>query len=197
MEDAAGIEHVIYTIGYGDRPFSEFCDRLSRHAIRYVIDVRSRPVSRLDAYCGDALEAGLAARGVRYVWMGEELGGKPSDPSCYVDGHVSYPLVAQREFFRRGLERLVRAAEGGHRAAVMCSELDPERCHRSKLIGVELDRLGVSVVHIDRDGSLATQAEVMGRITGGQEFLFASLADDVARRSRQRFQVGEHGSPRT
>lgn len=197
MAEPVGNGQVIYTIGYGDRPFSEFCDRLSRHAIRYVIDVRSRPVSRLDAYCEDALEAALAARGVRYVWMGEELGGKPSDPACYVDGHVSYPLVAQREFFRRGLERLVRAAQGGHRVALMCSELDPERCHRSKLIGVELERLGVSVVHIDRDGTLAKQAEVMNRITGGQGFLFDALAEDVAGRSRQRFEVGEHGPSRT
>ncbi len=187
----------IHTIGYGDRPFGDLCERLAAHEIRFVIDVRSRPVSRQDSFCREALEVGLAARGLRYVWMGEELGGQPSDPSCYVDGHVSYPIVARRDFFRRGLERLVRAAEGGHRVALMCSELDPERCHRAKLIGVELSRLGIPVAHIQRDGTLASQAEVMDRVTGGQDFLFDAMAEDVAGRSRQRFEVGEHGPSRT
>ena len=66
----------------------------------------------------------------------------------------------------------------------MCSELDPERCHRSKLIGEALESRGISMSHIDRDGSLASQREVIDRLTGGQKLLFGD-----GFRSRKRYRA--------
>lgn len=164
--DQAGL---LTSIGYGDRPWPEFVDRLRRHNVRYVIDVRSQPRSRQPEFNADMLGLLLSKVGIRYVFMGDALGGKPDDPSCYVDGKVDYARCEQRPAFRDGLARLRVAVTGGHRVALMCSELDPERCHRSKLIGEALAKDGLDLTHIDRGGALVSHRSVIARITGGQQ----------------------------
>jgi uncharacterized protein (DUF488 family) len=91
-----------------------------------------------------------------------------------VDGKVDYERCESKDFFKAGLARLVAAFTSGHAAAIMCSELDPERCHRSKLIGEALRKLSVPIQHIERDGSLSSQRDVIDRLTKGQGALFAN-----------------------
>ena len=156
---------LLTSIGYGDRPWPEFAERLRRHGVQFLVDVRSQPRSRQPEFNGETLELLLSQVGIRYVFMGHALGGKPDDPSCYVDGKVDYARCEQRPVFRSGLERLRTALMGGHRVAIMCSELDPERCHRSKLIGQALAKEGIELTHIDRDGDRVSQRTVIARIT--------------------------------
>lgn len=163
----------IFTIGYGNDSFEDVFARLRSHGVGCVIDVRSQPYSKWSPqFSKDALIALLSREKVRYVFMGDSLGGRPSDPTCYTDDKVDYTLVDQRDWYRNGIERLCAAWRQGQRVVLMCSEIDPERCHRSKLIGQTLDTMGVPVRHIDRDGSLATQKQVIDRLTGGQCTLF-------------------------
>ena len=49
----------------------------------------------------------------------------------------------------------------------MCSEADPAMCHRSKLIGQELLKLGIHVNHIIAENKSLSQEEVMLMVTGG------------------------------
>lgn len=172
---------LLTSIGYGNRPWSEFADRLGRHDVRFLIDVRSQPRSRQPEFNADMLESLLSKVGIRYVFMGDTLGGKPDDPSCYIDGKIDYARCEQRPAFRAGLDRLRVAIAGGHRVALMCSELDPERCHRSKLIGQALAKDGIELTHIDRDGERVSQQSVIARITGGQEALFGQTFTSVGR----------------
>lgn len=181
MPSDAASPGLLTTIGYGDRPWEDFIDRLRRHDVHFLIDVRSQPKSRLPEFNADALHILLSKAGIRYVFMGDALGGKPEDPSCYVDGKVDYARCELRPAFRAGLERLRRAFAGGHRVALMCSELDPERCHRSKLIGQALAREGIELTHIDRDGERVSHQVVIGRITGGQCALFGQAFTSIGR----------------
>jgi uncharacterized protein (DUF488 family) len=80
--------------------------------------------------------------------------------------------LAQEQYFCEGITRLNTAVSKGISFALMCSELRPEECHRSKLIGEALKRLGIEIHHIDADGSLVDQSTVIDRITGGQDDLF-------------------------
>lgn len=176
----------LMSIGYGDRPWEDFLKRLEMHKVQYLIDVRSRPGSRQPEFNREALEILLTKAGVKYIFMGDTLGGQPGDMSCYVDGKVDYESVASKEFFQRGLERLGAASSGGHRVVLMCSELDPERCHRSKLIGVSLSKNRIQIQHINRDGSLSSQDQVIDRLTKGQSSLF-----DIGLTSRGRYQQSE------
>ena len=63
---------------------------------------------------------------------------------------------------------------------LMCSEGKPELCHRSKLIGVELAKRGITIGHIDPDGAVVDQETVIARLTGGQ----LNLLEDAAPTSR-------------
>jgi len=173
--------HPLYTIGYGARTIEAFIELLQAHEIAYLIDVRSAPYSRFKPeFSKGALETALREHGIRYVYMGDAIGGQPprdsggqpDDPDCYVDGRVDYARVSQKAFYQVGIARLQRALGRGLRVVVMCSEGKPELCHRSKLIGETLAELGVPVLHIDENDVLQTQAAVIERLTGGQLSLF-------------------------
>ena len=163
----------IYTIGYGARDLPALLAALKQHAIGYLIDVRTAPYSRFKPeFSKEALEKALIARGIRYVFMGDSLGGRPDDPACYVDGKVDYAAVAQTGAYRAGIARVRAAFQQQQRVVLMCSEGKPETCHRSKLIGKTLDEEGIPVAHIDETDTLRTQAEIIFRLTDGQLSLF-------------------------
>ena len=124
----------IYTIGYGSRSMTEFIDVLRQYEIDYLIDVRSVPHSGYKPeFSKKPLANEVEQHGIRYVYMGDLLGGKPDDESCCVNGIVDYEKVKEADFFQRGIERLRTAYGQQQRVALKCSEEKPEHCHRSKL----------------------------------------------------------------
>jgi len=166
----------VYTIGYGARSIEAFIDVLQANEIVYLVDIRSVAYSRFKPeFSKEALESRLTAHGIRYVYMGDQLGGRPDDPTCYVDGKVDYERVKQKASYQTGIERLQRALARGVRFAIMCSEGKPETCHRSKLIGESLLALEIPVLHIDENDALVDQEAVIQRLTGGQLSLFGDL----------------------
>jgi uncharacterized protein (DUF488 family) len=163
----------IYTIGYGDRDLVRFLAVLEANAIAYLLDVRSAPYSRFKPeFSKEALSKALAAHGIRYIYIGDSLGGRPDDPACYVDGRVDYDVVRAKEFFQRGIARVQAAHRQQLRVVLMCSEGKPEQCHRTKLIGETLVAQGVPIVHIDEHDTLITHAAAIQRLTDGQLSLF-------------------------
>jgi hypothetical protein len=104
--------------------------------------------------------------------MGETLGGRPSDPTCYTEGKVDYLKVRERDWFAEGLTRLETGWREGHRIAIMCAELAPECCHRTRLVGEALVARGVLVGHLDESGVVIAHEAVMARLHGGQVSLF-------------------------
>ena len=163
----------IYTIGYGSRSIVELIEVLRQHQVAYLIDVRSVPYSRYKPeFSKKPLANELEQQGIRYVFMGDSLGGKPDDETCYVNGIVDYEKVKNTEFYQRGIERLHTAFAQQQRIALMCSEGKPEHCHRCKLIGATLTTEDLPVVHIDENNDQITQEQVIERITGGQLSLF-------------------------
>jgi uncharacterized protein (DUF488 family) len=151
---------MIFTIGHGTRPLSTFLELLEQYSIEFVIDVRSIPYSTFNPqYRQPELVTAVRAAGFRYIFMGNSLGGRPTDPGCYnTNGKLDYDLVRIQPFFLEGLERIVTAHEKGIRVALLCSESKPANCHRSKLIGKSLQQRGIPVQHIDEEGTLVHQA---------------------------------------
>jgi uncharacterized protein (DUF488 family) len=177
----------LLTIGYGGREISQLIDLLRREKVRYVVDVRSYPVSRhRPEYSRGPLEQSLCKSGIRYIFLGDELGGRPDDPSCYDDdGHVDYLRCREREAFQAGIERLENAWRGNHRLALLCSEARPEDCHRTKLVAAALVEHGVDVAHIDADSEARSHEEVIERLQAAQLSLLATGAR--ANRSRRAY----------
>ena len=163
----------IYTIGYGSRSIAEFIEVLHQHEIAYLIDVRSAPYSRYKPeFSKAALAKELEQHGIRYVFMGDTLGGRPDDETCYVNGKLDYEKVKEREYYQRGIERLHAAFSQQHAVVLMCSEGKPEECHRCKLIGATLTTQKIPVIHIDENDEQVTQENVIERLTGGQLSIF-------------------------
>jgi uncharacterized protein (DUF488 family) len=179
-------EHSLYTVGYGARSIDEFLALLEEWEVAFLLDVRSRPYSRYKPdFSKDALERHLKGRGIRYVFMGDTLGGQPDDPDCYTgDGKVDYEVCRQKPFFQEGLARLQAAWQQGHKAVLMCSEGKPEQCHRSKMIGPSLVEAGVPVIHIDENDQPLSQEAVMMRVIGGQPSLFGPSFHQLTSRKR-------------
>src|SRR5436190_18196038 len=94
----------IYSIGYGSRTMPEFISTLKAHQIESVLDVRSAPYSKFKPeFTKQLLEHELQREGLRYVFLGDLLGGQPADSTCYADGKVDYERVRGKAFFVQGL----------------------------------------------------------------------------------------------
>jgi uncharacterized protein (DUF488 family) len=156
---------MIYTIGHSKHPIDRFIALLQQHDIDALADVRSTPYSRFNPqFNKEKLQTALAAVGIRYVFLGEELGARTKDPSCYdAEGRVSYTKLAQTAPFRKGIERLLTGMQQ-HRIAIMCAEREPLDCHRTILVSRELERAGVPVTHIRHDGALEPHTQLMTRL---------------------------------
>lgn len=133
----------IFTVGSGRRTLEEFTGILAASGISILVDVRRFPRSRFPWFRREPLAEALASRGIRYVYLGEELGG-------YRRG--GYERYMKSDEFRRGMDRLIEAA-AGRNAAVMCSEKPPWKCHR-RFIGNELEQRGWKVSHLLEAGEV-------------------------------------------
>jgi uncharacterized protein (DUF488 family) len=157
----------LFTIGHSNQALDDFLDLLQQHRIEAVADVRTVPRSRyVPHFSAGPLREALAGRGISYIPMGRELGGRPEGDEFYdAEGHVLYGRLAATPAFRGGLDQVLAGAQTS-RIAVLCSEEDPGRCHRHLLIGRVLRARGVPVSHIRRDGSVETEAELAIRAAG-------------------------------
>jgi uncharacterized protein (DUF488 family) len=184
----------IFTIGYGARSLGEFLAALKANRIQYLIDVRTSPYSKFKPeFSKEALKLHVERAGIRYLFMGDTLGGQPRDPDCMTEGKVDYDKVRAQSFFQDGIGRLREAFEQQRPVALMCSEGRPEQCHRSKLIGEALLAAGVPVCHLDEDGSRLTQTQVIDRLTKGQLDLFGQASFTSRKRYGPREGEGEAG----
>lgn len=163
----------IFTIGHGARTIEQFIALLRQYRIQFLIDVRSQPYSRVhEQFSKHALEQTLKQHEIRYVFMGDTLGGRPADETCYVEGKVSYELLRAKAFYQQGIRRLRTAWEKQLPVVVMCAETKPQECHRSKLIGNTLLEQGIGVAHIDELGELKTQDDINDMLRDKQLSLF-------------------------
>lgn len=177
-------QRTVYTIGHSKHTLDEFASLLSQHGVTALADVRSAPFSRFNPqFNKDALARELTARGIKYVFLGSELGARSKDRSCYENGRVQYGRLARTELFRQGLERVSRGAQE-HRIALMCAEKEPLECHRTLLVARALDELGIEVMHILGDGRLESHRDAMDRLLDvvglPREDLFRSRAELIA-----------------
>jgi len=163
----------IYSIGHGSKSANVFIDELKSFSIQYLLDIRSKPYSKWNPqYNQLELKIELEKHNIIYVYMGETLGGLPSDTSCYdYEGKVVYDLIKEKDFFREGLNRLITANAKQINLAIMCSESKPEECHRSKLIGQELLKEKISVKHIISTKKIKLQQTIMNELTKGKNLV--------------------------
>ena len=193
---------MLYSIGYATKPIDVFLQQLRHYGVSAVADVRSVPFSKaFFDYHQPAIRRHLEAAGIRYVYLGDELGPRSKNRDHYDDcGQVQFDRLSQSELFRRGIERLQDGLGKGFNIALMCAEKDAAGCHRSLLIGYSLQRqVGLELQHITHEGELETQQQLEARLPQihqlGQD-LFLSEAEARQRAYRMQLQKTSYRLPR-
>lgn len=169
----------LFTIGHSKHPIEKLLGLLKLHGVEIVVDVRSHPMSRFNPqFNRKRLEESLAAEKIEYVFMGNELGGRPQGEQFYdEEGHVLYHRMAQSAGFRMAANEVVMFA-GKKNVAIMCSEEDPDHCHRRLLIGKALldGHTPITLRHIRATGAI--QEESASESSPGLQSLESIEADN-------------------
>ncbi len=174
----------VFTIGHSTHRIDQFIGLLEMHSITAVSDVRSRPYSHIaPQFDRERLRASLQAAGIAYVFLGDSLGARTDDESCYADGRVQYARLAATSAFHDGLTR-VQSGSKVYRIALMCAEKEPLDCHRTILISRELQHRGIPVQHILATGEIETHSATIERLMGllsiPDSDMFRSTTDLIA-----------------
>lgn len=181
----------LMTIGHSNHPPEHFAALIEKYRIEVLVDVRSWPHSRYVEWADQAiLPQVLAGVRAKYLFLGDRLGGRPDDGAFYDhEGHVLYSRVALSQEFRIGIERLKRGVERC-RVAVMCSEENPENCHRRLLVAKVMLDEGYGATHIRGDGRCEVEPGPIDLSSG-------SLFGDEERQWRSSRSVSRKPPPRT
>lgn len=129
----------LFTIGTSNRTEVEFFSALHPRNVKTIVDVRSKPWSRLPQFRKPTLADTAALHGMTYEWLGEILGGMNE-------------IATDDPAFLAALDGLL-ALEAEGPIAIFCAEGDPAHCHRSWKVGAALLVLrNVVATNILRDG---------------------------------------------
>jgi len=163
MFDAPPASQAVFTAGFSNMSAERFLNNLRTYDIQTLVDVRSRPFARHTPHFNkDQIEALATRAGLRYVYLGRELGGMPDDPNLYdQQGYVLYNRIAAQPSFEKGIRQVMADLRQGSRLALTCAEDDPRHCHRRLLLGRVLRERGVGVAHILATGSLISESELL------------------------------------
>jgi uncharacterized protein (DUF488 family) len=149
---AAWPEGAVFTVGHSTLSIDDFVALLRAYGIETVVDIRTVPRSRRNPqFNADALPQALQAHGLNYVGL-PGLGGlrKPSKESPNKgwrnDSFRGYADYMQTPAFADALDELIDISRH-KRAAIMCAEAVPWRCHRS-LVADALEVRGIPAVEI-------------------------------------------------
>ncbi|TMM02936.1 MAG: DUF488 domain-containing protein [Actinobacteria bacterium] len=131
----------LLTVGHSTHPLDAFLALVSGAGVEVVADVRRHPGSRRHPhFASEALADALRAAGLEYEHL-PELGGRrsvaPDSPNdgWEVAAFRGYADHLRTREFAAGRARLVELASA-RRAAVMCAEAQPWRCHRRLIADV-------------------------------------------------------------
>jgi uncharacterized protein (DUF488 family) len=170
----------LFTIGHSNHPIERFLALLRHHGVEAVADVRSRPYSRFVPHFGkERLGRLLADEGLGYLFLGQELGGKPvqdNPPQARLD----YQARIDEPSFQQGIQMLLDAL-ADRRVALLCRERDPLDCHRLHLICRYLRPMALDIRHILPDGEVeaqpATERRLLERAGLAEMPLFQNAAE--------------------
>jgi len=172
-----------FTLGHSNHAIEQWLSLVRQNEIEVVVDIRSSPYSKYAPQFDQAsLRRSLEDAGVKYLYLGAELGGRPANPAYYdASGRVLYSRLRDDSRFEAAIVRLESGMER-FRVALLCGEEDPAHCHRRLLVGRVLTERGHTMIHIRGDGRLESDAEVAAEagklLVDSQLTLFAELEED-------------------
>lgn len=163
----------IYTIGHSNLEANSFIEELRRFNINTLIDIRSKPYSKFaQQFNKHIIEQVCKKNGIAYYYLGDQLGGKPDDPSVVNnDDKIDYALLGQKDYFLSGINKVFDMMNNRN-ICLMCSEGQPDKCHRNLLVAPFFEDRGVQVLHILSNGQAVHSDELISSSEKNQLALF-------------------------
>ena len=156
-----------YTVGHSSHKTEDFINLLKDHDIRCIADVRSSPYSKYaPQFNRELLKKDLENSAIEYIYMGNCLGARYTDPSLFFDDKqmVDFEKVSKTVVFRQGVNQVIEKLNNGFKLALMCAEKDPFDCHRFMLVSHFLSKKGIQMQHIREDGHLESNDDLEQRL---------------------------------
>jgi len=156
----------LFTIGHSSHSLERFLELLASQGISAIADVRSDPYSKYSPqYNKDVLERSFIDAGIKYIFLGREIGARRSEESCYIEGQVKFELIKELPVFRAGLDRVLLEIDK-YRVVLMCAEAEPLNCHRTILICRQLRKIrhDLQITHILGNGATESNEETEQRL---------------------------------
>lgn len=151
---------MMYTIGHSNINQESFIQILVLFKIQLLVDIRSSPYSKFVPHFNrENLKTALKDHNIKYMFLGDKIGGKPKYKKYYQNGKVNYDLIAKSQSYKDGINKIIEF-KSGEDIVLMCSEEDPYNCHRHNLITQTLVKKGLEVVHIRKDNKIDRITEV-------------------------------------
>ncbi len=156
--------NTLYTFGYGNLEIKEFLKIIKKNDIEVICDIRSQPYSSYKPeYSKEPLKEFLNENSIKYLFMGDNLGGRIDDKDCYEDNQINYEVLSQKKIFQEGLDRLLEGLKK-YSVAIMCSEKEPEKCHRTLLVSRFVKNRHGNILHIHHNDTLEKHSDFENRI---------------------------------
>ena len=148
------LSRMLLTIGYEGMDIEEYLEKLNKHDIKVLVDVRKDPVSRKPGFSKKKMTEYLERSGIRYEhfpMLGIEkrrrcLVNTPDDREELFNWYREEVLGQEQDI----LEELLQLLALHRRVALTCYEQDPLECHRS-IVAVKLMEMspaGVECLHL-------------------------------------------------
>ena len=165
----------LFTVGHSNLDCLPFVQLLKDRSVDLLIDVRSQPRSgRFPQFSQPGFDKMIEDAGIGYLFLGEELGGRPDDPDAYrQDGVVDYRARRKSYAFQAGVERVLNELQRAS-CALLCAEEDPLECHRFPMICPEFVRMGIRPLHIRKGSKTESQEDAENRLLSTDGFAGAA-----------------------
>jgi uncharacterized protein (DUF488 family) len=127
----------LFTIGYEGSSFEGYLNRLLKHNVKTLVDVRRNPLSRKYGFSKKTLSDTAGKLGIDYIHIPElgidsEQRQDLNTPADYVRLFDSYERNELKQN-ADALERLRQIATTRKRVAITCFEADACMCHRGRV----------------------------------------------------------------
>jgi uncharacterized protein (DUF488 family) len=158
------MDKAIFTIGHSNLEISDFINLLLANKIELLVDVRSAPYSKLYPHFNrNPLEVSLTKNSIKYIFLGDSVGGRSNNIKDYSKGRVVYKKIAEKKEYISSINTIIQNSSK-YKIVLMCSEKEPLECHRTLLISRSIEAHMVKILHIHRDGQIESQSEGIQRL---------------------------------
>jgi uncharacterized protein (DUF488 family) len=141
----------VYTIGYQGRSVDAFAAFLLKKGIKRILDVRSNPVSRNYGFAQRSLKSIAEKLEIEYLHT-PELGIVSSERKSVSSEKSLAKLLDsyERDTLSRQTAQIKKMADNVREmpSVLLCYEIDPTSCHRSRLAVAVSAEAGLPIVHL-------------------------------------------------